>query len=161
MKSIRLADIYHYHDSVIADSGGDDGIRDEGLIESAYNATFQGFGDIEFYETVEEKATRIGYGLAKNHGFVDGNKRVGCLVLLSFLQINGISLQCSTKELADIFYLVASNEKSYDDLLLFVRTHMAGVTVSENRRWFQERRLHYRKIQKYGHRILNEIFHRI
>ena len=142
MKSIRLADIYHYHDSVIADSGGDSGIRDEGLIESAYNAAFQGFEDIEFYETVEEKATRIGYGLAKNHGFVDGNKRVGCLVLLSFLQINGISLQCSTKELADIFYLVASNEKSYDDLLLFVRTHMTGVTVSENHRWFQERRLH-------------------
>ena len=161
MKSIRLEDIYHYHNSVIADSGGDDGIRDETLIESAYNATFRGFGGVDFYKTVEEKATRIGYGLARNHGFIDGNKRVGCLVLLSFLQINDISLQCSTKELADIFYLVASNEKSYDDLLLFVRTHMVGVTASENRRWFQERRVHYRKIQEYRHRILNEIFRRI
>ena len=53
--------------AVIESTGGDDGIRDRGLVESAYNSAFQGFGDVEFHVTAEEKASRLGYGLAKNH----------------------------------------------------------------------------------------------
>lgn len=146
MKIIRLEDIYRYHDSVIASTGGDDGIRDRGLVESAYNSAFHGFGEVEFYVTTEEKASRLGYGLVKNHGFIDGNKRVGCLVLLSVLQLNGISLKCSTSELADIFYLIASGNKSYEDLLAFVRTHMSGPVYSESVCCTYKRRTRYEHI---------------
>lgn len=146
MKIIRLEDVYRYHDSIIASTGGDDGIRDRGLVESAYNAAFQGFGEVEFYVNAEEKASRLGYGLVKNRGFIDGNKRVGCLVLLSVLQLNGISLNCSTSELADIFYLIASGNKSYDDLLEFVRTRMSGPVYSESVCCASRRRTRYEHI---------------
>ena len=81
MKTLRPEDVFYYHGLVITSTGGDSGIRDQGIVESAYYSAFQRFGGVDLFETLEEKASRIGFGLTKNHGFVDGNKRVGCLVL--------------------------------------------------------------------------------
>lgn len=47
MNAFQLEDIYRYHDAVIKSTGGEDGVRDRGLVESAYNSAFQGFGDEE------------------------------------------------------------------------------------------------------------------
>lgn len=99
MKTLRPEDVFYYHDLVITSTGGDSGVRDRGLVESAYYSAFQRFGGVDLFETLEEKASRIGFGLAKNHGFVDGNKRVGCLVLLSFLEMNGITFNVHQKSL--------------------------------------------------------------
>ena len=62
---------------LIAQSGGMDGLRDEGLLDSAVNTPLQAFGGQELYPTILEKAARLGYGLIHNHPFVDGNKRIG------------------------------------------------------------------------------------
>ncbi len=58
-------------------TGGSIGVRDEGLLDSALESAFSGFGDREFYPTKEEKGARLGYCLITNHAFVDGNKRIG------------------------------------------------------------------------------------
>lgn len=134
IKILRLEDVFYYHDLVITSTGGDSGVRDRGLVESAYYSAFQSFGGVDLFETLEEKASRIGFGLAKNHGFVDGNKRVGCLVLASFLEMNGIILQCSSEELADMFYSIASGGSSYENLLSFVKRHSTHTSL-EHRRW--------------------------
>ena len=134
IKILRLEDVFYYHDLVITSTGGDSGVRDRGLVESAYYSAFQSFGGVDLFETLEEKASRIGFGLAKNHGFVDGNKRVGCLVLASFLGMNGIILQCSSEELADMFYSIASGGSSYENLLSFVKRHSTHTSL-EHRRW--------------------------
>lgn len=60
---------------LIKESGGADGLRDEGLLDSARNASFQGFGDTEPFPSLQQKAARLGYELIKDHAFTDGNKR--------------------------------------------------------------------------------------
>ena len=140
MKTLRPEDVFYYHDLVITSTGGDSGVRDRGLVESAYYSAFQRFSGVDLFETLEEKASRIGFGLAKNHGFVDGNKRVGCLVLLSFLEMNGITLQCSSEELADMFYYIASGESSYEDLLNFVKRHATHASLEQRRGIMKEKR---------------------
>ncbi len=68
------------------------GIRDFGLLESAVNAPFQTFGGEDLYKTIFDKAAHLAHGLAKNHGFVDGNKRVAIHAMLVYLMINDIDL---------------------------------------------------------------------
>lgn len=155
IKILRLEDVFYYHDLVITSTGGDSGVKDRGLVESAYYSAFQSFDGIDLFKTLEEKASRIGFGLAKNHGFVDGNKRVGCLVLTSFLEMNGIILQCSSEELADMFYSIASGGSSYENLLNFVKRY-ATHTSLEHRRWFmkEKRKINVREAcKRYSKRI--------
>ena len=140
IKTLRPEDMFHYHDLVITSNGGDSGVRDRGLVESAYYSAFQRFDGVDLFETLEEKASRIGFGLAKNHGFVDGNKRVGCLVLLSFLEMNGIILRCSSEELADMFYSIASGRSSYEDLLNFVKRDATHASLEHRRLFMKEKR---------------------
>lgn len=66
---------------IIAEStGGSIGVRDEALLESALESAFSGFGSTEFYPSKEEKGARLGYSLISNHAFLDGNKRIGCML---------------------------------------------------------------------------------
>ena len=106
-------------------TGGSVGIRDEGLLESALEGPFAGFGGEDFYPTTEEKGARLGYALISNHAFVDGNKRIGVFAMLVFLEVNGIRIQCTDEELADIGLGVAGGKMGYEDLLRWVRDHEA------------------------------------
>ena len=100
-------------------------MRDEGLLDSALEGAFAGFGGREFYPTKEEKGARLGYTLISNHAFVDGNKRIGVYIMLSFLEMNGIRLQCTDDELVDIGLSVASGRMKYEELLQWVLDHKA------------------------------------
>ena len=104
-------------------TGGSMGVRDEGLLDSALESAFSGFGDKEFYPSKEEKGARLGYTLISNHAFVDGNKRIGVYVMLSFLEMNGIRIRCTDDELVRIGLSVADGSMSYDDLLQWVLDH--------------------------------------
>lgn len=122
---IRLSkeQVIKLHSQLIAETGGSDGIRDEGLLESALAAPFQSFGEEEAYPTTVQKAARLGYGLIKNHAFIDGNKRIGTHVMLVFLALNKIELDYTQKELSDTILKVASGEFSFEDLLKWILTH--------------------------------------
>ena len=111
------------HQIMAEATGGSVGIRDEGLLDSALERVFAGFGDREFYPTKEEKGARLGYTLISNHAFVDGNKRIGVYIMLSFLEMNGIRLQCTDEELVDIGLSVASGKMGYEELCQWVRDH--------------------------------------
>ena len=104
-------------------TGGAVGVRDEGLLDSALEGAFAGFGDQEFYPTKEEKGARLGYSLISNHAFVDGNKRIGVYVMLSFLEMNGIKLRCTDEELVHIGLSVADGSMGYEELLQWVIDH--------------------------------------
>lgn len=88
MKILTKQQILMLHNDLITQSGGSGGIRDEGLLDSAINTPFQSFGGTDLYPTLLQKAARLGYGLIKNHPFVDGNKRIGTHAMLVFLDIN-------------------------------------------------------------------------
>ena len=106
-------------------TGGSIGVRDEGLLDSALESAFSGFGDREFYPSKEEKGARLGYCLITNHAFVDGNKRIGIYVMLSFLEMNGIRIQCTDEEIVDIGLSLADGRMTYEELLRWVIDHRA------------------------------------
>ena len=70
------------HEQLIAETGGSYGLRDEGMLESAVAAPFQSFDGKDLFPSVFQKAARLGFGLASNHAFVDGNKRIGAHAML-------------------------------------------------------------------------------
>ena len=111
------------HKLITQETGGSIGVRDEGLLESALEAAFSGFGDHEFYPTKEEKGARLGYNLISNHAFVDGNKRIGMYVMLTFLEVNGIRMDCTNEDVANTGLAVAAGQMDYDALLLWVKEH--------------------------------------
>lgn len=104
-------------------TGGSVGVRDEGLLESALEAAFSEFGGTEFYPTKEEKAARLGYSLISNHAFVDGNKRIGMYIMLTFLEVNGIHMDCTNEDVVFAGLSVAAGTMDYDGLLAWVREH--------------------------------------
>ncbi len=111
------------HQLIAEETGGSIGVRDEGLLESALETSFSGFGGQEFYPTKEEKGARLGYSLISNHAFVDGNKRIGVYVMLTFLEVNGIRLDCTNEEVVEIGLGVANGSMDYEALLAWVREH--------------------------------------
>lgn len=111
------------HKLIADETGGSVGVRDDALLESALEGAFAGFGDNEFYPTVEEKAARLGYTLISNHAFVDGNKRIGVFIMLTFLEVNGIHVNCTNQDVFNIGIGVADGSISYEELLVWVRKH--------------------------------------
>ena len=111
------------HDQVIAETGGSSGLRDEGMLDSALNAPFQTFSGEDIYPSLQQKATRLCFGLVKNHPFIDGNKRIGAHAMLVFLALNGIELQYLQTELSDIILQLAAGEIESADLLHWILAH--------------------------------------
>ena len=124
MKILSKRQILMLHTALIAQSGGLDGIRDEGLLDSALNAPFQTFAEQDLYPTVLEKAARLGFGLICNHPFLDGNKRIGTHVMLTFLDINQLSLSYKDEDLISAILNVAAGTMNYDELLNWLKTHL-------------------------------------
>ena len=105
------------HKLITEETGGDPNIRDTALLNSALESAFATFGGKELYPTKEEKGARLGYSLISNHAFVDGNKRIGMYVLLTFLETNGIKIRPTNEDVARVGLAVASGEMKYEELL--------------------------------------------
>ena len=120
MRTLSKRQILALHDHLIAETGGQSGLRDEGLLESALAAPFAAFGSEELYPTLIQKAARLGYGLVQNHAFVDGNKRIAAHAMLTFLALNGVEPRYTQQELSDIFLKLAAGEAEYKDLLAWI-----------------------------------------
>ena len=125
MRALSKRQILALHDHLIAETGGQSGLRDEGLLESALAAPFAAFGSEELYPTLIQKAARLGYGLVQNHAFVDGNKRIAAHAMLTFLALNGVEPRYTQQELSDIFLKLAAGEAEYEDLLAWINEHDA------------------------------------
>lgn len=108
------------HQLITEETGGDPNVRDIALLESALESAFQTFDGNELYPTKEEKGARLGYSLISNHAFVDGNKRIGMYILLTFLEVNGIRIHPSTDDVARVGLAVASGEMKYEELLKWI-----------------------------------------
>ena len=108
---------------LIEETGGSFGIRDENLLNSALNGIFQTFDGKDLYPTKEEKGAMLGYSLISNHAFVDGNKRIGVYVMLTFLEVNGIRIKCTDSELIELGLGVAAGKIKYEELLDWILDH--------------------------------------
>lgn len=122
---LTMEELQLLHKKLIVATGGSDGIREYGLLESAVNSMYAGYGDMERYPTVEEKAARLAFSLISNHAFVDGNKRIGVLALLMMLQLNDIGISYTQADLIALGLNTAKGEYQYDDIYQWIQKHRA------------------------------------
>lgn len=112
------------HRRIIQTTGGIDGLRDRAGLEAALAAPLQSFAGQDLFPSDIEKISRLGYGLAANHAFVDGNKRIGAMLTQLLLKWNGHHLALKEGELADMFIAIADGSATERDLLAWVRAHL-------------------------------------
>ncbi len=117
-------DVIYLHSKSILNFGGSDGIRDEGMLESAINTPLQTFDSSDLYPTIVDKIARLSFGLAMDHPFYDGNKRIAAKVLDVGLKANDIILLATNDEMIDEFLSLASGSVLYTDFLLWVQDHI-------------------------------------
>lgn len=112
------------HQVMAEATGGDVGVRDDALLESAIENIYATFDGVELYPSKEEKAARLGYSLISNRAFVDGNKRIGMYIMISFLELNGIKIDASNDDVVKLGLSVASGEADYNDILNWINEHI-------------------------------------
>ena len=108
------------HKLIAEETGGSIGVRDVGLLESALNNAYATFGGECLYKTKEEKAASLGFSLISNHAFVDGNKRIGVYVMLTFLEAEGIKMNCTNADVIELGLSVAAGTMKYDEILTWI-----------------------------------------
>ncbi len=123
MKTISLEELLVFHRKIIEKTGGSKGIRDLNLIESALNRAFVTFESKDLYKDVIDKIAAITYGLIQNHGFVDGNKRIGIAVLLFLLKLNELKIRYSQEELFKLGLGIADGLITEENLRNWIRHH--------------------------------------
>lgn len=117
-------EIITLHSKLISRTGGSDGVRDINLLESALYSAVSGFDGFDAYPSIEEKSARLMYSLVNNHPFVDGNKRIGVLVMLMTLKLNNITIVYKQNELITLGLSVADGSCGYYDILKWIKNHI-------------------------------------
>lgn len=125
MITLTKEQIIMLHETIYERYGGSCGVLNEGMLDSALQAPFQTFGGEELFPDTKDKILRLAYGLIKNHSFRDGNKRIGALVLLVLLELNGWHVNATNEEFADIIMGIAASEKDDEDLKQWVESHIS------------------------------------
>lgn len=125
IRFVELVEALALHHDQIARYGGDPGIRDKGLLESALAMPCASFGGEYVHEDVVAMAGAYLFHLAKNHAFVDGNKRVALAVMLYFLDRNGLSLNAGHAETETLVLDIASGKLSKDQATALLRDRIA------------------------------------
>jgi death-on-curing protein len=112
----------------LAEHGGGEGVRDEGLLQSALARpqNLLAYGDPT--PDLASLAAAYAYGIARNHSFVDGNKRTALVVSRLFLLLNGVNLVATQEEKYLTFLKLAAGELSEEELASWVRAHLDDVS---------------------------------
>jgi death-on-curing protein len=126
MKYISAEGVLILHKKAIEMHGGDFGVRDIGLLESAVFQPQMTFGGQELYPDLVEKAAVLAFSLVKNHPFVDGNKRTGQMAMEAFLLINGFEISANVDEQEVIFLRLASSEITREELIEWIEKNIVG-----------------------------------
>ena len=123
MIKIRIDNILFLQEIIYEKTGGDKGIRDENLLDLSLKSCYQTFEKKELFPSIEEKAAKLCISIISNHVFTDGNKRIGLLAMLTFLEINSVNLEFTDNEIINIGLKIASGNMNYDTLLGIIREH--------------------------------------
>ena len=111
------------HSSLIAKTGGMDGVRDKNLLDSALKSPFQTFSGNDLYPDIFDKASALCYSLIENHPFTDGNKRIGVHLTLLFLKLNAENIEYFQQELIDFGLNVASGKMNREEIKAWLIEH--------------------------------------
>ena len=121
---INLDEVIKLQEKIIFLYGGSYGIREMNLLKSSIESVFQTYDGMELYPSTLDKIIQVSYSLIENHCFIDGNKRIGVMVLLYLLEINGIQHNLNNKNVIEIGLKVASGDMDKDELKNFVKERL-------------------------------------
>ncbi|CAM3308307.1 MULTISPECIES: type II toxin-antitoxin system death-on-curing family toxin [Methylobacterium] len=112
------------HDEQLAEHGGSPGIRDEGMLDSALGRpeNLEAYGDPP--PDLADLAAAYAFGLAKNHPFIDGNKRVSMVVTETFIELNGRQLTAMNAEIVATWLALASGEMDEAAMAAWIRARI-------------------------------------
>ena len=120
---LSLAETLEIHAYQIGHFGGSDGMRSQEMVESAIGIPSSTFGGAYLHPTVPDMAAAYLFHLVNDHPFLDGNKRVGTMSALVFLELNDCDFDATDDELTDVVLQVASGKMPKDVLSVFFRQH--------------------------------------
>ncbi len=123
-RHLRLAEVLKLHGLIIARSGGSDGLRDLGMLESALGQPRQTFGGEDLYPSLTSKAAALGFSLIMNHPFIDGNKRVGHAATEAVLMLNGFELAAEIDDAEDEILAVVAGQRTRDEFQAWIEKHV-------------------------------------
>lgn len=123
MKNIEFEQVVLFHKKIVASTGGSNGVRDEGLIKSAINRAYVTFDGLELYNPDERKIAVIAHSLICNHGFIDGNKRIGVAVMILLCEMNNIPLRYTQQELIELGLSAASGVMNEENIYEWIIKH--------------------------------------
>lgn len=123
MRYLSLGQVVELHRRVLELTGGAPGIRDLGALESALAQPKTTFGGRDLHPSLSEKAAALGFSLAQNHAFVDGNKRVAHAAMETLLLLNGVELSAPVDEQEQLMLRLASGQLSRDELASWISAH--------------------------------------
>ena len=118
---LSLAEVLEIHQDQVARYGGATGIRDIELLKSALGMPAATYGGRFLHTDIYEMAAAYLFHLVKNHPFVDGNKRVGAVAALVFLDLNGFDFDAPEDDFAEIVLAVARGDLAKADVTVFIR----------------------------------------
>ncbi|RYY21477.1 MAG: type II toxin-antitoxin system death-on-curing family toxin [Cytophagaceae bacterium] len=121
---ITYQEALEIHQTLLEAFGGASGVREEGLLQSALDRPFAGFGESEFYKTPAEKAGAILESVVKNYPFVDGNKRTGYVLMRLLLRQFGADLQATQDEKYDFVISVASGQIAFPKIAAWIQNKL-------------------------------------
>jgi death-on-curing protein len=123
MKRLSGEAVIAMHSELIAQSGGLDGIRDTAMFDASINSPFHTFDGQNLYPTIQAMAAHLAFSLIKNHPFLDGNKRIGILSMLVFLDINSLPVDCTDDELVTHGLGLADSSITESELIEWIISH--------------------------------------
>ena len=116
------------HAQQLANHGGSDGIRDERMLESALARPINLLACSEEAPSLARLAAAYGFGIAKNHPFVDGNKRTALVVTFTFLLVNGLRVTAPKEERYFMFYDLAAGKLSEESLAQWLEANSEPIS---------------------------------
>ncbi len=125
---VRAEVVLAIHRRQITEHGGDPGIRDRGLLESALARPQNRLAYGESETDAADLAAAYAFGIARNHPFVDGNKRTALVVCRTFLRLNGADVASSPEEKYLTFLGLAEGRVSEEELARWIRSHLISTT---------------------------------
>ena len=124
MRYVTLGEVVALHRSILEVSGGASGIRDLGALESALAQPRATFDGIDLHESAQAKAAGLGFSLALNHPFIDGNKRVAHAAMEVFLLLNGFEIVAPVDEQERLMLDLAAGKMSREQLADWLERHV-------------------------------------
>ena len=124
MRYLTLGAVVALHQAILESSGGTAGVRDLGALESALAQPRASFDGVDLHASLPAKTAALGFSLALNHPFLDGNKRVAHAVMEAFLMLNGFEMAASVDEQERLMLDLAAGFVTREQLTEWLESHL-------------------------------------